>query len=110
MTSSGRGGGSGRGWGCRSRGVSAGEQARVTWSYDPTGQLLAEARSGANAYRTTYVYDPSGNRTVEITETNRTTSVYDGASRLLASNSFSGNTTATGSFCLRQEIHRLFRR
>lgn len=74
-------------------GVSAGEQARVTWSYDPTGQLLAEARSGANAYRTTYVYDPSGNRTVEITETNRTTSVYDGANRLLASNSFSGNTT-----------------
>ncbi|WLD11701.1 RHS repeat-associated core domain-containing protein [Planctellipticum variicoloris] len=74
-------------------GVSAGEQARVTWSYDPTGQLLAEARSGANAYRTTYVYDPSGNRTVEITETDRTTSVYDGANRLLGSTSFSGNTT-----------------
>ncbi|MES2793028.1 MAG: RHS repeat-associated core domain-containing protein, partial [Planctomycetota bacterium] len=68
----------------------------VTWTYDSTGQLLSEARSGANPYRTTYVYDPSGNRLAEETLAGgRTTSVYDSANRLLRSEALSGITTYT---------------
>lgn len=69
---------------------------RVTWTYDPTSQLLSEARSGANSYRTTYAYDATGNRLVEETLVDGpTTSTYDAANRLQRSESFSGITTYT---------------
>lgn len=70
------------------------ELARVTWTYDPTSQLLSEARSGVNDYRTTYVYDPSGNRLVEENLVDgRITATYDAANRLQRRAAFSGITT-----------------
>jgi YD repeat-containing protein len=79
-----------------------GPTARVTFSYDATGQLVGEWRdgdgAGLTAFRTTFVYDPVGNRLVEDKSTaqlaeSRTTSVYDPANRLRYSDADAGRTT-----------------
>ena len=69
---------------------------RVTWSYDKVYQLRNEQRSGSNRYNITYTYDPVGNRLVLINGGVSTTSTYDAANELSASNAFSvGITTYT---------------
>ena len=45
-------------------GVVEGAGGKVSWSYDPTYQLINECRTVTYPYSTTYVYDPVGNRLV----------------------------------------------
>jgi RHS repeat-associated protein len=65
----------------------------VSWTYDPTYQLTNEERSGANAYNITYVYDPVGNRTLLLNGGAATTSTYNAANELAASQTAAGTTT-----------------
>ena len=68
---------------------------RVTWTYDNTYQLVNEQRSGSNSYNITYTYGPRGNRQVLINGGVRTTSSYNAANELTASQTVSGVTTYT---------------
>lgn len=66
---------------------------RVTWVYDDTNQLIAERRSGTNAYANTFTYDSVGNRLVNNTDNARTTSTFDAANQLEKSIAVGGRTT-----------------
>ncbi len=76
--------------------VSGSVSAITTWTYDPSGQLHSEHRTGATSYRNTFTYDAAGNRTVlENLLDGRTTSTYDAANRLLTADALSGISTYT---------------
>ncbi|MBS0266547.1 MAG: RHS repeat-associated core domain-containing protein, partial [Planctomycetes bacterium] len=79
----------------RRTGVTEASGDRVTWTYDPTYQLVNEKRSGVNSYNVTYTYDPAGNRTVKMESGARTTSTYDAANRLKTAQDGTGRTTFT---------------
>jgi RHS repeat-associated protein len=55
------------------------------WTYDNTYQLLAEKRSGADAYAVTYTYDPAGNRLTTWDGTVRSTCTYNDANQITLS-------------------------
>jgi len=55
---------------------------RVSYSYDPTSQLLSEERSGPTAVDTTYTYDPLGNRLMMTAQGAVTTYAYNAANAL----------------------------
>jgi RHS repeat-associated protein len=65
----------------------------VTFSYDPSYQLLNEQRSGVNAYNTTYSYDPAGNRLTKLDSGVLITSTYNAANELVLVTPSSGPTT-----------------
>ena len=50
---------------------------RVTWVYDALDQLIAERRSGANAYANTCTYDAARNRRSQNTNGSLSTYAYD---------------------------------
>jgi RHS repeat-associated protein len=66
---------------------------RVTWTYDPTYQLVNERRSGVSSYNVTHTYDSAANRTVKFDGTTRTTFTYNDGNELQTSNDGSGRTT-----------------
>ena len=70
---------------------------RVTYVYDKTDQLLAERRTGTNAYASTYTYDFAGNRLTLLSGGLPTTSTYDAANRILTAVSPTGRTTYVSS-------------
>ncbi|MBS0264545.1 MAG: hypothetical protein JSS02_21605 [Planctomycetes bacterium] len=79
----------------RRTGVTEASGDRVTWTSDPTYQLVNEKRSGVNSDNVTYTYDPAGNRTVKMESGARTTSTYHAANRLKTVQDGTGRTTLT---------------
>ena len=77
----------------RRTGVTEATGDRVTWTFDPTYQLVNERRSGVHSYNVTYTYDPIGNRTVKTDGGALTTSTYDVANRLTYAQDSTGRTT-----------------
>ena len=69
--------------------------SRVSCQYDGAGRLVAEARSGANAYDNEFSYDPVSNRRVKIDTGNPTTYTYDPANQLVTSVDSAGTTNYT---------------
>ena len=67
--------------------------ARVTWTYDASGQLTREHRSGAVAYDLEMSYDSVGNPIGLSADGMLTTRTYDAASQLLLSEDNAGRTT-----------------
>jgi YD repeat-containing protein len=65
----------------------------VTWSYDPTYQLIQEQRSGTLTYDIAHSYDPAGNRLVQTSSGAATTFQYDAANQLQTSTAAAGTTT-----------------
>ena len=68
--------------------------SRVTWGYDLAGRLLADQRSGANAYDREFAYDAVSNRLVKSVDSGvSTTYAYDPANQLVTSVDSAGTTT-----------------
>ena len=65
----------------------------TTWSYDDSGQLIREERSGTNSYDNSYIYDPTGNRLVKVEAGSRVSMVYDAANQIRYSEDGTGRTT-----------------
>ena len=57
--------------------------SQLTFSYDPTYQLVNEQRSGSNAYNITHVYDSMGNQTVQNASGQVTSLSYNLANELI---------------------------
>src|SRR5262249_10349684 len=66
---------------------------RVTWTYDPSYQLLSERRSGANGFAITYSYDKSRNRRTMLQSGVTTTYTCDAANQLNWYQDNTGRTT-----------------
>ncbi len=67
----------------------------LTFSYDPTYQLINEARSGTNSYNISYTYDPVGSRTLSLNNGTPTTSTYNAGNELITCQTSMGVTTST---------------
>ena len=67
---------------------------RVTWTLDGSYQLIAEHQTGTANFQTTYTYDPTGNRLAEETDGAVTTSTYNGANQLLYTENSLGERTS----------------
>jgi RHS repeat-associated protein len=72
---------------------------RTTWSYDRAYQLTHERRSGLTSFDVTHAYDPAGNRLVQADSGARTTFSYDAANELTVALSAAGRTTYSYDAC-----------
>jgi RHS repeat-associated protein len=88
----------------------AGRRATVTepgsvssFSYDPIGRLIGEARTGTDAFTRTYEYDLAGNRTRMVTNGAPIAYTYDVNDRMLSAGSASYAYDARGNLVSRNQ-------
>lgn len=67
--------------------------SRVSYSYDPSGQLTSEIRSGSGAYAITYSYDALGNRLSKNENGTLTSYSYGAANQLQSEQTGASSTT-----------------